>query len=97
MGLIDDNGDELSGGELGYEYARVPVLWSAPNESDEIHPTESPVFNVPGGDTVVAGWRSYDAATAGNNLGGKDLSPARTYEGQGTLLLDKDQMGWRFV
>ena len=95
MGLVDDGGIELSGGDPAY--ARVLVAWTVPDESDTIHPTENPVFNIPGGGTIVAGWRSYTAITDGDDLGGKDLTPVRTFEGQGTLLLDKDEMGWRFV
>ncbi len=95
MGLVDEVGAELAGGDPAY--ARVAVEWTAPDEDDEIHPVSNPIFDIPGGSTTVAGWRCYTAATLGDDLGGKDLSPARTFEGQGTLALDKDEMGWRFV
>ena len=93
IGLVDDGGNEIVGGDPAY--ARKPVTWTAPDGDAKIHPTESPLFDVPGGDTVVAGWRSYTALTHGEDLGGKTISPSRTFAGQGTLLLDKDEMGWQ--
>ncbi len=95
MALFDDSGDELSGGEEGFEYARLPVTWT-PAVGGEIYPTESPLFNIPAG-TQVAEWRSFSAAVEGTDYGGKELSPHRIFEGQGTLLLDKEQMGWRIT
>ena len=96
IGLVDENGVELSGGEAEYEYARVAITWTAPNAQNEIYPVESPVINVPG-DTTVLGWRNYTAQTGGSDLGGKNFVSPPTFSGQGTLLLDRDQMGWRFV
>lgn len=94
IGAVDTNGDELSGGDPAY--TRVPIAWEYPNESNEMYPTESPVINIPGS-TQVGGWRCYTALTGGSDLGGKDFASPLSYEGQGTMLIDKNEMGWRFV
>jgi hypothetical protein len=95
VGLVDDDDNELSGGDPAY--ARIPVTWTAPSLTNEINPTADLLFDIPGGGTVVTGWRCWVAASGGDSLGGKDFSPARTFEGQGTLLLIADEMGWRMT
>lgn len=81
IGLVDDLGDELSGGS----YARLPVTWTAPADG-AIAPNGNLAFDVPAASTV-AGWRGFSALTAGTDYGGADLDPeAFTNAGTYTLL-----------
>ncbi len=96
LGLVDDSGFELSGGDPSDPYKRVAVFWTAPDEEDKIYPTENPVVVVPG-NTDVGGWRCYRQLSGGDDLGGKDFAAPISYQGQGTLIIKKDEMGWRFI
>ena len=80
IGLVDDQGRELSGGDPPYQ--RRAVTWQAAVQGT-IHPTADLVFNVPR-DTTVAGWRAYSGA--GEDYGGADLSP-EPFAGQGEYVL----------
>jgi hypothetical protein len=68
IGLVDDEGTELSGGS----YARKAVTWTAAS-GGTIRPTADLTFDVPAGATV-AGWRGFSASTGGTNYGGADLT-----------------------
>lgn len=68
IGLVDENGDELTGGS----YARKAVTWTAA-ANGLIRPTTDLVFDVPAGATV-GGWRGYSALTSGTDYGGADLT-----------------------
>ena len=77
IGLVDDAGDELSGGTPAY--ARKQVYWSSPSAGNgTIRPyadsglSQDLIFNVPAG-TTVGGWRGYSAVTGGTDYGGEDL------------------------
>ena len=84
IGLVDDEGNELSGGD----YERKPVTWDV--ESDgTIRPTEDITFSIPGG-TTVGGWRGYDSSDGGTDYGGADLDEETfTNDGEYTLLSDE--------
>lgn len=69
IGLVDDEGIELSGGS----YAREPVTWTQSSDG-VIRPNADLLFDIPAGSTV-GGWRGYSAATGGINYGGEDLTP----------------------
>lgn len=78
LGLVDDNGDEITGG--GYE--RMPVTWTTAPASGVgvLRPTDSIVFSVLGGGTVIGGWRGYSAKTGGTDYGGIDFPVAEQEE-----------------
>lgn len=81
IGLIDDGGDELSGGS----YARQAVTWTSAS-AGTIRPNANLTFSVPAVATV-AGWRGYSASSSGTNYGGEALTPEEFAEaGQYTLL-----------
>lgn len=82
IGLVDGNGDELSGGSPAY--ARKAVTWTAAADG-LIRPTANLLFNVPAGSTV-AGWRGYSALSGGTDYEGADLTP-EVYAGQGDYTL----------
>jgi hypothetical protein len=82
IGLVDDNGDEISGGDPAY--ARVAVTWAAAG-SGAIRPNADLTFNIPAS-TTVGGWRGFTAATEGTNHGGAALTP-EVYAGQGQYKL----------
>lgn len=88
IGLVDENGDELTGGDPAY--ARQAVTWEQADDG-EIRPTDDLTFNIPAGATV-AGWRGYSAATGGVDYGGAELYPVY-YEDQGFYLLLADRTG----
>ena len=69
IGLVDDNGVELSGGS----YARKAVTWDTASNGS-IHPDSDLTFDIPAGATV-AGWRGYSAASGGTDYGGAALDP----------------------
>lgn len=73
IGLVDETGTELTGGD----YARLPVTWtSAGDGSDDpgtIRPTGNLNFDVPAGVTV-AGWSGFSAATGGTDYDGASLT-----------------------
>lgn len=79
VGLVDDAGDELTGGS----YARQATTAAATGAN--IRLTTDETFDVPAGATV-AGWRAYSAASAGTNYGGSDLTPEE-YTGAGQYVL----------
>ncbi len=85
IGLVDDQGAELSGGD----YARLPVYWSTasggiirPYADESL--TEDLEFDVPAG--TVGGWRGFSALSGGTNYGGEDLTP-ETYAAPGKYRL----------
>jgi len=82
IGLIDDTGTELTGGDPAY--ARQAVSWAAPS-GGIVRPTADLTFNVPASG-VVAGWRGFTALTAGTNYGGAALTE-ETFAGQGQYKL----------
>ncbi len=87
IGLVNQNGQEISGGN----YARQAVTWTGTGTGGEIvdgliRPSTNLTFEVPG-NTTVAGWRGYSAATGGTDYGGADLDPETfTNPGQYVLL-----------
>ena len=85
IGLVDDDGDELVGGDPAY--ARQPVTWTVAPASGVgvIRPDDDLVFDIPAS-TTVAGWRGFNALVAGDNLGGADLAN-EVYGAQGTYTL----------
>lgn len=84
IGLVDGDGDELTGGDPAY--ARQAVTWTGPTTGDGlIRPNADLTFNVPAGATV-AGWRGYTALTEGTDYGGAALTPEE-FAGQGTYKL----------
>jgi len=95
IGLVDDDGNELS----GEGYARKPASWTDPAEDADntIYPTGDIVFDVPSG--YVAGWRAYDEESTGqgNDMGGKDFTTAYYYTDPGTFALRSDETGVRPV
>lgn len=80
VGLVDDTGTELAGGEPAY--ARQAVVWT---DDATARPQTDLVFDIPAGATV-AGWRGYSDLAAGTEYGGADLTQ-ETYAGQGTYTL----------
>ncbi len=82
IGLVDNTGTELTGGEPAY--ARQAVTWTSASDGT-IRPNADLEFNVPAGSNV-AGWRGYSALTEGTNYGGKDLTQ-EDYANQGTYKL----------
>lgn len=90
LGLVDDAGRELRGGLPAY--ARQATRWVTTPEGT-IQPAEDLIFQVPAG-FIVAGWRGYDAPTAGTSYGGADLTP-EAFAGQGQYRLLAEQTGIR--
>jgi hypothetical protein len=83
IGLVDELGAELSGGDPAY--ARQAVTWTDPS-GGTIRPTADLTFNVPAG-RIVAGWHGFSALTEGIDYGGKELDEeAFTNQGQYKLL-----------
>ncbi len=82
IGLVDETGTELSGGDPAY--ARQAVSWTSASDGT-IRPDADLTFNVPAS-TTVGGWRGYSASTGGTDYGGADLTQ-ETYEGQGEYKL----------
>lgn len=82
IGLVDDEGTELTGGDPAY--ARLAVTWTSAS-AGIIRPNADLTFNVPAA-TTVGGWRGYSASTGGTNYGGADLSQ-EAYTNQGTYKL----------
>jgi hypothetical protein len=83
IGLVDDEGVELSGGDPAY--ARQAVTWADPS-GGTIRPNADLTFDVPAG-TIVAGWRGFSALTEGIDYGGEPLvEEAFTNQGQYKLL-----------
>lgn len=88
IGLVDDMGVELSGGNPAY--ARKAVAWEFAS-GGTIRPTADLVFDVPPG-KIVGGWRSYSAVAAGTDYGGRALTQ-ESFTGQGQYKLLKDNTG----
>ena len=83
IGLVDETGTEIAGGDPAY--ARQSVTWTSPSEGN-VSPNANLTFNVPA-DTTVGGWRGFSALTAGTNYGGKNLTnEAFAAQGEYTLL-----------
>jgi len=82
IGLIDELGTELTGGDPAY--ARQAVTWTSASDGT-IRPNADLTFDVPA-DTTVAGWRGYSALTEGTNYGGKALTN-ETFASQGEYKL----------
>lgn len=82
IGLVDQAGDELSGGSPAY--ARQPVSWTAAVDGF-VSPTADLVFNVPA-NTTVAGWSGFSADMGGTPYGGEDLTQEH-FNGQGEFTL----------
>ena len=90
IGLVDNDGVELSGGEPAY--TRKAVTWDQPS-GGVIRPTSDLVFDIPAGKTV-AGWRGFTAEFGGTDFGGKSVV-AETFASQGQCVLLKDGSGIR--
>lgn len=88
LGLVDEAGRELTGGVPAY--ARQATVWQISRDG-LLQPAEDLIFQVPAGYTV-AGWRGFDAPTAGTNYGGADLTP-EAFAGQGQYRLLAEQTG----
>jgi len=73
IGLVDENGDEITGGDPAYE--RKGVTWTDAGDGTDdpgtIRPTTDLTFDVPA-NVTVAGWRGYSALTGGIDYGGVD-------------------------
>lgn len=69
IGLVDENGTELTGGSPAY--ARLAVTWTTAS-AGTIRPNADLTFNVPA--VTVGGWRGFSALTEGTNYGGKALT-----------------------
>lgn len=82
IGLVDDEGTELSGGTPAY--ARKAVIWTAAS-GGAISPNADLTFDIPASG-VVAGWRGFSASTGGTNYGGQALTE-ETFAAQGTYKL----------
>lgn len=82
IGLVDDQGTELTGGSPAY--ARIAVTWTAPSNG-LIRPDADLEFDVPASSNV-AGWRGYSASTSGTDYGGEALTQ-EDYANQGTYTL----------
>ena len=82
IGLVDETGTELTGGDPAYE--RQAVTWTDAS-GGTIRPNADLTFNVPE-NTTVGGWRGYSALTAGTNYGGKALTD-ETFAKQGEYKL----------
>jgi len=86
LGLVDDQGVELAGGD----YARLAVTWTTPDDG-LIRPTADLTFEVPAGATV-AGWSGFSASTAGTRYGGAPLT-REDYAGAGQYVLEAASTG----
>ncbi len=82
IGLVDDGGTELTGGDPAY--ARKAVTWTTPT-GGLIRPDADIQFDVPSG-TTVGGWRGYSALTGGTNYGVESLTN-EAFASQGTYTL----------
>lgn len=82
VGLVDENGDELTGGSPAY--ARIAESW-ADGANGVMNLAANRTFNVPAGVTV-GGWRAYSASSAGTDYGGEDLTE-EAFASQGTYTL----------
>lgn len=89
IGLVDEEGTEISGGSPAY--ARKSVTWTSAS-GGTIRPSSDLTFDVPGGKTV-GGWRGYSAASGGTNYGGVDYASDKqeTFANQGTYKLLANQ------
>jgi len=88
IGLVDDQGKELTGGSPAY--ARQPVQWKAPIDGMN-RPAADLLFNI-GPGSVVAGWRGFSASASGTNYGGEDLL-VEPFVGQGEYKLLASKTG----
>ncbi|SDM20748.1 hypothetical protein [Halarsenatibacter silvermanii] len=87
VALVDGGGNEVTGrktvpGDFELNYDETGV-W---------RPDADLTFQISGG-TTVAGWRAYDDPSAGNELGGADLSE-ESYDNDGEYTLLADQTGF---
>jgi hypothetical protein len=83
IGLVNDLGDELTGGTPAY--GRLAVTW-VDDGTGIMRPSTNLSFDIPAGATV-AGWRGYDASIdPSTDFGGADLTP-EVFAGQGTYTL----------
>jgi hypothetical protein len=85
IGLVDDNGDELTGDG----YARQAVTWtsagSGGDDAGTIRPNANLTFSVPAG--TVAGWQGYSASSSGTAYGIVDLNAPEVFAAPGTAIL----------
>ena len=82
IGLVNDAGVELSGGDPAY--ARKEVNWDN-DGTGVMRPAVNLTFDVPAG-TTVGGWRGYSQLVGGTDYGGKDVTQ-EVYAGQGQYTL----------
>ena len=93
MGLVDDNGDEIEGGD----YERLEVHW-ADADDGTIRPyanqdlDEDLIFDIPE-DTTIGGWRGYSDKEGGTEYGGADLDEPENYPNGGKFQLIGDDSG----
>jgi len=88
IGLVDETGTELTGGDPAYE--RQAVTWTDASDGT-IRPDADLTFDVPA-DTTVGGWRGYSAESEGTDYGGKALTQ-ETFASQGEYKLLADSTG----
>jgi hypothetical protein len=82
IGLVDETGTEITGGDPAY--ARKAVTWTTASDGT-IRPNANIVFDIPAAVTV-GGWRGYSAASGGTNYGGKSVTN-EVFTGQGEYTL----------
>jgi hypothetical protein len=88
IGLLDEYGVELDGGDPAY--ARKAVTWEGTAsggaiENGYIKPNADLTFDVPAA-TTVAGWSGFSADENGTEYGGADLT-AESFTNQGQYKL----------
>lgn len=86
IGLVDDVGNEITGGDPAY--ARQAVTWTT-SVDGLIRPDANLTFNIPPS-TTVGGWRGFSASTGGTNYDGTDFTN-EPYTNQGQFILRADQ------
>ena len=83
IGLVNELGNEITGGSPAY--ARRAVTWLT-SANGVIHPNADLDFNVPAG-TTVAGIRFFSALTGGTNFGGRNMTQNEVFTAQGIFRL----------
>lgn len=82
IGLVDETGTELTGGDPAY--ARKAVTWLTA-ALGVIRPNADLTFDIPA-ITTVGGWVGYSASTGGTAYGGQELTN-EAFVGQGQYKL----------
>jgi len=90
IGLVNQNGSELSGGTPAY--SRRPVSWGPPS-GGVIRSLGNLIFDVPAG-TTVAGWRGFSALSGGVSYGCKSVEE-EVFDTQSQCVLAKGSLAVR--